>query len=137
MLFIKMCKCTSVVGSNHCHAYCISLKCHMTLSPSQTGLLRTSDCWSHFSAPPPGHWLYCGERPTYSTVGLNERAIREGMCVFICKYVHWSYHSESSALSSALSSSPSRITSLRATWDKKKTILTLRGQFWDLKQNRI
>lgn len=37
----------------------------MSLSPSQTGLLRTSGCWSHFSAPPPGHWLYCEERPAY------------------------------------------------------------------------
>lgn len=45
---------------------CTSLKSHMTLSPSQTGLLRISGCWSHFSAPPPGHWLYCGERPTYA-----------------------------------------------------------------------
>lgn len=53
---------------------------------------------------------------------MKERPVRESMCLF----VYWLYHSESSALSSALSSSPSRITSLRATCDNK-TIYILYG----------
>lgn len=55
-------------------------------SPSQTGLLRTSGCWSHFSALPPGRWLYCGEKHSHL---LDVRVTCKGIFVlkFVCSVV--------------------------------------------------
>lgn len=119
---------------------CAFLKCHMTLLPSQTGLLRTSDCLSHFSAPPQGRWLYCGEG-RHVVGSVKERPAWE--CAHVC--VRWCYHSATSALSSALSRSPSRITSLRATWAKKKEGKNLKqiikkqnvGEIWTQEQSGL
>lgn len=96
-------------------------------SPSQTGLLGTWGCWSHFSAPPPGPRLYCGGRRTHAWF----RWASDGHVCVCARVFAGFYHSESSALSSALSSSPSRITSLRATWDNNQY------KSLDSKHNRI
>ena len=55
-----------------------------SVSPSQTGLLRISGCWSHFSAPPPGHWLYCGDNQRHM-LGFNGKGIGgEGHVLPVC-----------------------------------------------------